>query len=380
MTSRTFALIGVLSIPAVSPAAYAGSVTGVTVSQRSIATGGTVSVTVTGTNPCGAAHIVYGDGDAITYAITGLPVTQTHVYQKAGSYTIAARGMGNCDGEATTTLTVSDPPAPPRPAAPPGPAPSISAVEIAPTPAKVNEPVAVVTRGTGTCAYEVCYGDGTAEQIDAQLPEDTHHTYAKPGRYVVIVRPAAPCVGRFTLPLQVVEGPVPARITHVVASSMPAIAGESITIAVHGTGACAYDVSYGDGSTQQVDGPLPQETRHVYPRAGSYTVVVRSHPPCTSRITEQVQVVADTRPPRITRLSVAPTPATAGRPVTITVEGTGTCLFKIDYGDGDWGSRSMALPATLRHEYAAAGVYTVAASSGDSSCTGSDRVRLEVRP
>jgi hypothetical protein len=35
-------------------------------------------LTASGTNPCGAAYIDYGDGTAITYAITGLPTTQTH--------------------------------------------------------------------------------------------------------------------------------------------------------------------------------------------------------------------------------------------------------------------------------------------------------------
>jgi hypothetical protein len=61
------------------------------------------------TNPCSAVRINSGDGDAITYAITVLPITQTQVYQKAGNYTITAEGMGNCGGAPTTTLVVSAP-------------------------------------------------------------------------------------------------------------------------------------------------------------------------------------------------------------------------------------------------------------------------------
>jgi len=73
--------------------------------QRGIvAVGAVLSVTVSGTNPCGAAHINYGDGTAITYAITGLPVTQTHTYDKPGTYAIVPRRMGNCDGEATIDI------------------------------------------------------------------------------------------------------------------------------------------------------------------------------------------------------------------------------------------------------------------------------------
>src|SRR6266545_6401687 len=121
MTSRSIALIGCcLLLTSVAAAHIQGSATSVAVSPRTIVAGGTVSVTVTGTNPCGAVRINYGDGDAITYAITALPVTETHVYQKAGTYTITAEGMGNCGGAPTTTLTVSAPPAPPP--APPAPA------------------------------------------------------------------------------------------------------------------------------------------------------------------------------------------------------------------------------------------------------------------
>jgi hypothetical protein len=95
--------------------ASAGTVTGVQAAAPSVAVGAALSVTVSGTNPCGAAHINYGDGTAITYAITGLPTTQTHAFQKPGTYAIVARGMGNCDGEATTKVDVTGPPPPPPP-------------------------------------------------------------------------------------------------------------------------------------------------------------------------------------------------------------------------------------------------------------------------
>src|SRR4051794_11274831 len=86
----------------------AGTITGVAVEPKTVAAGGKVMVTVAGSNPCGAANISYGDGgDAVTYAITGLPYSQEHVYAKPGSFTITAKGMGNCDGEVTTTITVS---------------------------------------------------------------------------------------------------------------------------------------------------------------------------------------------------------------------------------------------------------------------------------
>lgn len=378
MKSRALPLIGFCALLLFAPTARAGTVTGVTVSQRTIVAGVTVSVKVTGTNPCGAAHIIYGDGDAITYAITGLPVEQTHLYQKAGNYTITAKGMGNCDGEATTTLTVSAPPEPPPSARPRA---SITAVEIAPTPARVQQPIAVLTRGTGRCAYEVQYGDGTSELVNGQLPEDTHHTYAKAGRYVVIVRPNPPCVGKFSEALQVVEGNVPeaARITHIVASPTPAVTGQPLSVAVHGSGTCPYDIYYGDGSAQEVGGQLPQATSHAYRQAGRYAIVVKAQPPCTGKFTEAVQIGEVPSGPRITRVSAGPTPAAPRQPVNLMVDGSGECSFTIEYGDGNSDSKSLALPGSLRHVYSAPGTYTVVVTPADARCTGSGRVTFEVR-
>jgi hypothetical protein len=73
---------------------------------------------------------------------------------------------------------------------------------------------------------------------------------------------------------------------------------------------------------------------------------------------------------------VSPTPA-VGEPVSITIEGTGTCAFTIDYGDGNWDSRSMALPDAVRHVYARSGYYTVLAI-GDEPCSGSGRATFRV--
>ena len=387
MTYRSTALIGCCLLLSSVPSARAqGSATSVAITPRNIVAGGTISATVKGTNPCGAVRINYGDGDAITYAITGLPVTQTHVYQSAGSYIITAEGMGNCGGAPTTTLEVLGPPAPPpvRPA-PGRPTPAtatIQAVEIAPTPARVQEPVAVVARGTGSCAYEVRYGDGTSEKVDARLPEDTHHTYAKPGRYVVIVNPNPPCAGKFTQVLQVEDAAAqPARITHILASPSPGVTGQAIAIAVHGSGTCPYDIYYGDGTAEEMDGALPQSTRHVYTQPGRYAVVVKPQPPCVGKFTEVVQVGGAAAPtgPRITGVTAAPTPAVTRQPVRLNIDGSGTCALTIEYGDGNTDSRSMTLPGSLRHVYSAPGFYTVVLTPNDSQCTGSGRVSVEVR-
>jgi hypothetical protein len=69
---------------------------------------GTVQLTVRGTNPCGAVNLDYGDGStAITHAITQLPVTLSHDYNRVGEYTVRARGQGNCDGDVFTRINVT---------------------------------------------------------------------------------------------------------------------------------------------------------------------------------------------------------------------------------------------------------------------------------
>jgi hypothetical protein len=383
MTSRPIALIGCgLLLTFASSARAQGSATTVAVSPRTIVAGGTVSVTATGTNPCGAVRINYGDGDAITYAITTLPLTQTHVYRKAGTFTITAEGMGNCGGAPTTTVVVSAPPPPTEAPAAPATA-TIKDVEISPRPGRVREPVAVIARGTGACRYEVTYGDGTAERVETRFPEDSHHTYARPGRYVVIVKPIPPCVGKFTQVLEVEDAvsQPPARITHVVAFPSPGAAGDAIAVAVHGDGTCAYDIYYGDGTEEAVNGALPQNTRHVYDRSGRYAVVVKPRPPCTGKVSEVVQIGRVQRPqgPQISRVTVRPDPATARQPVRLTIDGSGPCAVSIDYGDGNSDSRTLTLPASQRHVYSAPGFYTVIVTPDDPQCTGTARASFEVR-
>lgn len=263
--------------------AAAGTVTRVSVAPDRITAGGTVTITVSGTNPCGAAHIIYGDGEAVTYAITGLPYTQSHVYAKAGTYTITGKGMGNCDGEVTTTLSVAPPPPPPAP--PQAPAPpagtQITAVEMAPRPGRVGEPVTIAVKGTGTCTYEVHYGDGNAQEVTGELPQQFRHTYAVADQYTVIVKPAPPCTGRFTQILPVVaSGPQPARIGRVLVSPSPVDAGQPVDITVEGTGTCGYTVAFGDGNDETRSAALPDRIRHVYPAPGVYVVTVRASAPC----------------------------------------------------------------------------------------------------
>src|SRR5260221_3906259 len=113
---RSIAAFLVTSLSAGIGVAAAGTVTAVKASAASVAVGATLSVTASGSNPCGAAFINYGDGTAITYAITGLPTTQNHAYQAPRTYAIVARRIGDCDSGVATRVHVTGPGPGPRPA------------------------------------------------------------------------------------------------------------------------------------------------------------------------------------------------------------------------------------------------------------------------
>jgi hypothetical protein len=77
---------------------------------------GLILFTVQGTRPCGAVNLDTGDGSSITHAVL-IPTTIWYEYKRNGDFTVRARGEGNCDGLATTTVRVTT--ARPQPDAPP---------------------------------------------------------------------------------------------------------------------------------------------------------------------------------------------------------------------------------------------------------------------
>jgi hypothetical protein len=118
MRAELWALSALLIFPVI--AQQRGVINGVVVPKAPAQVGVPVEFTVTGTNPCGAVRIDPGDGtERITHAITAVPTTVRHVYQKAGRFEVRAEGMGNCDGVVGAGIQVNPALAPPPPAAPP---------------------------------------------------------------------------------------------------------------------------------------------------------------------------------------------------------------------------------------------------------------------
>jgi hypothetical protein len=107
MWARASALALLTSLAVLSPSTAQAGVTGVTVSPPSPTVNQSATVTITGTNPCGAVEINFGDGDVMTYALqAGLPFTTMHTWTTSGAKTIAAKGQGNCTGQAASSIQV----------------------------------------------------------------------------------------------------------------------------------------------------------------------------------------------------------------------------------------------------------------------------------
>ena len=112
------------------------------------------------------------------------------------------------------------------------------------------------------------------------LPRTVKHTYAVADNYVVIVRPASPCAGKFTQKLTVAtELPQP-ELTGINVTPARPTAGQPVTIEIIGSGTCSYTIDFGDGNTDTRSRQLPDRVRHNYPAPDRYTVVVSADRPC----------------------------------------------------------------------------------------------------
>ena len=281
----TFLLYGI-ALPA-----HAGTITKVSAAPAVVVTGQTVTFTEEGTNPCGASNMTYGDGIVITYAISELPARQTHVFEKPGTYTVIARGMGNCDGEATTTVEVKPAAAPPPTEAPPARRGSrVTSVEFVPAQGIIRRPVTFVVNGVGPCRFTVDFGDGNSRELSADLPYRFDHTYAVAGKYTTIVTPSAPCSGRFTQVLTVASRVTTPRLFELSVEPPSTEANQPVTITIDGTGSCSYAIDFGDGNNDSRTAELPERIRHNYPAGGEYVVTATAIPPCSGSARRTLRV------------------------------------------------------------------------------------------
>jgi hypothetical protein len=92
----------ILMLAAAPLAAQQGVVNNIT---STIGQNGETVLTITGTNPCRAVQVDFGDGSTpITHAVRSLPSAVTHAFPRAGVYQVRVRGTGACTGEVVRSI------------------------------------------------------------------------------------------------------------------------------------------------------------------------------------------------------------------------------------------------------------------------------------
>ena len=361
--SASLSLLLVLWVTAPA-AAQRGAITNLAVTPGAARTGMTISAAVTGLNPCGAVFIDWGDGTAITHPIVDLPTTHTHAYSLGGSYTIRARGMGNCDGDLTATVRIEGPG--------PGTQSKLTGFSVA-SPGGQDESVRMRMEGQGTCNVSVEFGDGNTQEFSVQLPHTFTHVYSAARGYNVTAAARPPCEGgRHTARLEVEAGGGGAaapRVSGLTVRQTPGTPGAA-TIQVAGNGTCSYLLEYGDGNNERRNSALPDRVRHVFPAGGTFVVVATAESPCRGRVQDTLTIARSGG--AIEKVVISPTRARARASVNVTIEGRGTCKVFVDFGDGNEQTVQGQLPSRISHTFARPGryevfVWTEAPCSGDAS-------------
>lgn len=226
---------------------------------------------------------------------------------------------------------------------------------------------ATATGAPSPCgAVFIDWGDGAARTYPtATLPVTETHVYKAPGTYTVRVQGMGNCAGEVTARVAITAPPAPSAAPRLAAIALNPAAVEPRTAAVitlDGTGQCRLTLDFGDGNKQQINAALPTTVRHTYSVPGQYTLVATPAAPCAERRQATLQV--GPRPPqRISGIQLDQPDGAAPSERALTILGNGRCAYNLDFGDGNSEMRDATLPETVRHNYPAAGRYTVVATA-----------------
>jgi hypothetical protein len=256
----------------------------IVVSPATLTSGDAGTVTVVGSTSCGAVTIDYGDGSAVTYALAGLPVSQSHVWSTGGWKLITATGQGNCVGQASTWLYVNW-----RPSLTlTSPANNDTAVGPASIQVQAN-----ASDADGYISYVAFWGDGVLLAVDYAAPYAYSWNGVGVGTHSIVSASVdnSGAAQWASASVNVVD-PGPARLTSLVVSPNPIPAGQSAAVTVFGTNPCgALQINFGDsiGPFTPIS-QVPYSTTHIWAAPGTYTVTATGHGNCSGQVSTTVVV------------------------------------------------------------------------------------------
>jgi Bacterial Ig domain len=262
-----------------------GQVTGISVSSpRTL--GQASSATVSGSNPCGAVTINWGDGTVITYPISSLPTTQSHAWTASGNRTVTATGQGNCSGTASTTINVNAPPT----VSITGPINGSTFV----APASFDITASASDPDSGVQRVDF-YANGSFLGSDTTAPYSFSWGNVGAGTYglqavAVDNLGVATTSGTVTV---TVNNAGPSQVTSIQLVPAQPVIGTNTTVNVFGTNPCgAVQINYGDGTVivYPITG-LPFSQVHVWNSPGSITVTATGMGNCAGQVSKTTSVV-----------------------------------------------------------------------------------------
>ena len=167
-------------------------------------------------------------------------------------------------------------------------APRVTRIEFSPVPEGEGNGILISLLGSGQCTYTMDYGDGKTERRTAALPDRMKHEYAPDREYLVVATPDAPCEGVARAQLDIRA--IARGIWRITVEPGPATDAVEIIATIHGRGACAVALTFGDGKQEKIEGTLPAKVNHTYEKPGTYELRAVAAEPCRGDVHLSVDV------------------------------------------------------------------------------------------
>ena len=166
----------------------------------------------------------------------------------------------------------------------------ITRIEFRPATVAEGGGVFITLVGSGSCSYTIDFGDGRSEtRTSVILPDRLRHSYSEDREYLVVATPEKPCEGVARAKLDVRA--ISRGIWGLAAGPGTALPhGIHVTITIDGKGECAVTLTYGDGTTDKVDGTLPLRRAHTYTKAGTYELRAVAAAPCRGEAALKLEI------------------------------------------------------------------------------------------
>ena len=306
------------------------------------------TLSFTNTSP-GVMEYLWEFGDGSTSGLDN----PKHRYQTPGVYevclTVFASGEVDCEATLCQEVTIYEPIEAGF---------EVSDSVCAATPTAIAN---LASEPAVSCFYD--FGDGNFSNDCNPV-----HEYAAAGNYLItqILESSNGCPDTAQQAIFVRPLPEPAFQAEVMDACTP----DSVRFFNQSTLATSYAWDFGDGATSNLTEPV-----HVYSEAGSYTVSLTAfrNGICPATITQTVTIAESPA----AAIGLDSNPVCAGSPNLFSSASTGPVSdYQWSMGDG-----TTAFTETVTHQYASAGLYTVALTvSTAENCSDTARVELEVAP